>query len=150
MLYGELRHQVYQLQIKRYVKRILPKGADRVLPQFKDDKQPEKWVGNTAFMTGIAVNKEELKKKNLPMPESYEDLTKPEYKGTLVMPHPASSGTGFLTVSAWLQIMGEDKGWDYMKKLHDNMASYTHSGSKPAKLAGAGEYPVGVSMVYSA
>ncbi|MEC2374461.1 MFS transporter [Bacillus thuringiensis] len=78
------------------------------------------------------------------------DLTKPEYKGTLVMPHPASSGTGFLTVSAWLQIMGEDKGWDYMKKLHDNMASYTHSGSKPAKLAGAGEYPVGVSMVYSA
>ena len=58
---------------------------------------------------GIAINKEELKKKNLPMPESYEDLTKPEYKGTLVMPHPASSGTGFLTVSAWLQIMGEDK-----------------------------------------
>ena len=45
---------------------------------------------------------------------------------------------------------GEDKGWDYMKKLHDNMATYTHSGSKPAKLAGAGEYPVGVSMVYSA
>ena len=40
-----------------------PKGADRVLPQFKDDKQPEKWVGNTAFMTGIAINKEELKKK---------------------------------------------------------------------------------------
>ncbi len=40
-------------------------------------------------MTGIAVNKEELKKKNLPMPESYEDLTKPEYKGTLVMPHPS-------------------------------------------------------------
>ena len=110
--------------------------ADRVLPQFKDDKQPEKWVGNTAFMTGIAINKEELKKKNLPMPESCEDLTKPEYKGTLVMPHPASSGTGFLTVSAWLQIMGEDKGWDYMKKLHDNMATYTHSGSKPAKCGG--------------
>ena len=40
-----------------------PKGADRVLPQFKDDKQPEKWVGNTAFMTGIAINKEELKEK---------------------------------------------------------------------------------------
>ncbi|MEB9906786.1 putative 2-aminoethylphosphonate ABC transporter substrate-binding protein [Bacillus anthracis] len=150
VVWGTAASSLLALDKKDMLKGYSPKGADRVLPQFKDDKQPEKWVGNTAFMTGIAINKEELKKKNLPMPESYEDLTKPEYKGTLVMPHPASSGTGFLTVSAWLQIMGEDKGWDYMKKLHDNMATYTHSGSKPAKLAGAGEYPVGVSMVYSA
>ncbi|MDR4248267.1 putative 2-aminoethylphosphonate ABC transporter substrate-binding protein, partial [Bacillus thuringiensis] len=81
-----------------------------VLPQFKVDKQNEKWVGNTTFMTGTAVNKVEQKKKNLPMTDSYEDLTKPEFNGTRVMPNPASTGTGFLTVSAWVQIRGEDKG----------------------------------------
>ena len=64
------------------------------------------------------------------------------------MPHPASSGTGYLDVSAWLQMMGEKKGWEYMDKLHDNMAQYVHSGSKPCKMAAAGEYPIGISFEY--
>ena len=64
------------------------------------------------------------------------------------MPNPASSGTGFLTVSAILQLMGEEGGWDYLDKLHENMALYTHSGSAPAKMAGAGEYPIGISFAY--
>ncbi len=36
----------------------------------------------------------------------------------IVMPNPASSGTGFLTVSGWLQMMGEEEGWAYMDELH--------------------------------
>ena len=64
------------------------------------------------------------------------------------MPNPASSGTGFLDVSAWIQMMGDDKAWSYMDKLHENIAAYTHSGSKPCKLAAAGEYTVGVSWPF--
>ncbi len=64
------------------------------------------------------------------------------------MPNPASSGTGFLTVSAILQIMGKEKGWDYLDQLHENIAMYTHSGSKPAKMAGKGEFPIGLSFAY--
>jgi iron(III) transport system substrate-binding protein len=70
------------------------------------------------------------------------------YKGHLVMPNPASSGTGFLTVSAILQLMGEEKGWEYLDQLHENIAMYTHSGSKPAKMAGKGEFPIGMSFAY--
>jgi iron(III) transport system substrate-binding protein len=35
------------------------------------------------------------KKRNIPKPETWKDLTKPAYKGQIVMPNPASSGTGF-------------------------------------------------------
>ena len=66
------------------------------------------------------------------------------------MPNPASSGTGYLMVSAWLQMMGEDKGWQFMDALHQNVAAYTHSGSKPCRQAGAGEYAVGISFEYRA
>jgi hypothetical protein len=53
-------------------------------------------------------------KKTSCLPTSWQDLTKPEFKGKVVMPNPNSSGTGFLDVSAWLQMWGEDKGWKYM------------------------------------
>ena len=66
-------------------------------------------------------------------------LTKPVYKGHVIMPNPNSSGTGFLDVSSWLQSFGEDKGWQFMDKLHNNISRYTHSGSKPCKLAASGE-----------
>lgn len=67
------------------------------------------------------------------VPKTYEDLLKPEYKGLITMPNPASSGTGFLTVSGLAQLLGADKAWEYMDKLHENIGIYTHSGSKRQK-----------------
>ncbi len=64
------------------------------------------------------------------------------------MPNPNSSGTGFLDVSSWLQIWGEEEGWAFMDELHENIAWYTHSGSKPCRQAAAGEVPIGVSFAY--
>jgi len=125
-----------------------PKGIERIIPQFKDAKEPAHWVGIDAFETAFIVNTKELEKKKLPIPQSYADLIKPEYKGMLVMPNPSSSGTGFLTVSGLTQLLGEDEALKYMDKLHENMATYTHSGSKPAKMAAAGEYPIGISFGY--
>ncbi|PAF19190.1 putative 2-aminoethylphosphonate ABC transporter substrate-binding protein [Terribacillus saccharophilus] len=127
-----------------------PKGANKIKDAYKDQGDPMKWTGNTAAMTGITVNTAELEKLGLPIPKTYEDLLDPRYKGLIVMPHPASSGTGYLTVNAWLQMMGEEKGWNYMDQLHQNIGTYTHSGSKPAKMAAAGEYPIGISIVYTA
>ena len=125
-----------------------PKGVEKVPSQFKDSRNPPQWVGIDAWETGFCVNTVETKAKNLPTPQSMADLTKPVYKGALVMPNPASSGTGYLTVSAVLQMMGWEKGWQYLDDLHKNIAVYTHSGSKPCKQAGAGEFPIGISFGY--
>lgn len=35
-----------------------------------------------------------------------------------------------------------------MDRLHENIARYTHSGSKPCKLAAAGEIPIGISFAF--
>ena len=125
-----------------------PEGLDKVDPAFKDSAAEPTWVGINAWMTGITVNTEELEKLGLEIPQSYEDLLKPEYKGLVTMPNPASSGTGYLTVSGLMQLMGEDTAWEYMDKLHENIAEYTHSGSAPSKLAASGEFPIGIGMGY--
>ena len=125
-----------------------PKGLDRVSPKFRDTRNDPRWVGIDAWETAFCVNTIEMKNKNLPIPASYADLIMPVYKGLITMPHPASSGTGYLTVSAFIQLMGEQKAWSYMDRLHENMGVYTHSGSKPCKMAGSGEYPIGISFAY--
>ena len=125
-----------------------PEGLDRINPKFRDSADPPKWVGIDAWMSAFCVNTIEMENLGLPMPTSWEDLLKPEYAGYLVMPNPNSSGTGFLSVSSILQSRGEEEGWAYLDALHENMAQYTHSGSKPCKMAGAGEYPIGISFGY--
>jgi iron(III) transport system substrate-binding protein len=126
-----------------------PKGLEAIKANFRDAKNPPAWVGMDAWMAAICFNTAEAARKNLPKPASWADLLKPEYKGQIVMPNPASSGTGFLAVSGWLQQMGADKGWAYMDGLDKNVAAYTHSGSKPCKMAAAGEYAVGISIEYT-
>jgi iron(III) transport system substrate-binding protein len=55
------------------------------------------------------------------------------------MPNPASSGTGFFDVTAWLTLFGDDNGKGRRLEvhgwLHENIAQYTHSGSKPCNMA---------------
>jgi iron(III) transport system substrate-binding protein len=127
-----------------------PKGVEALNPRFVDSKKPPMWVGMDVWGATICFNTVEAKKRNLPKPESWKDLLKPVYKGQITMPHPASSGTGFLDVTAWLQMFGEAEGWKYMDALHENIAQYVHSGSKPCRQAGAGEFVMGISFEYRA
>ncbi len=127
-----------------------PKGLERVQPLFRDKANPPSWVGIDIYASAFCVNTEVGKAKNLPKPESWADLTKPVYKGHVVMPNPASSGTGYLSVVSVLQRMGEAEGWKYLDALDKNIAEYTKSGSKPCKDAAAGERAIGVSFEYVA
>jgi iron(III) transport system substrate-binding protein len=127
-----------------------PAGLQKVEPTMRDPAEPPTWVGMDVWASALCFNTVEGEGKQLPTPTSWADLVKPEYQGQVAMPNPASSGTGFLMVSAWLQMMGEDQGWAYMDELHKTVAAYTHSGSKPCRQAGAGEYAVGLSFEYRA
>ncbi|HEX4179415.1 MAG TPA: putative 2-aminoethylphosphonate ABC transporter substrate-binding protein [Caulobacteraceae bacterium] len=127
-----------------------PAGEERLDKRFKDGRDVPHWTGQSLWSAAVCVNTLEAKKHNLPLPTRWEDLTQPIYRGMISMPNPASSGTGLLAVGAWLQIMGEDKGWAYMDRLHQNIASYAHSGSKPCKDAARGEIPIGISIDFRA
>jgi len=126
------------------------KGKGSVAAKYRDPKNPPAWVGMDVYGAAICFNTVEAQKLGLPKPETWKDLTKPVYKGRIVMPNPASSGTGYLDVTGWIQMWGEADAWKYMDALHDNIAQYTHSGSKPCRQAGAGEFPIGVSFEYRA
>ena len=124
-----------------------PVGADKLRPQFVPAAAAAKtWAGMDAYLSFVCYNSAEAKDKKLPVVKTWKDLTDPAFKGRIVMPNPASSGTGYLTIAAWLQTMGEDAGWKFMDALHANIGQYVHSGSAPCTLAGRGEFAVGIGL----
>jgi len=131
-----------------------PLNLDAIMSQYRDKKNPPAWFGMDVWGATICFNTVEAQKKSIPKPETWKDLTKPVYKGQIVMPNPASSGTGYFDVTAWLALFGDDNGkgggWKFMDGLHENIAQYTHSGSRPCNMAAAGEYVLGISFEYRA
>jgi iron(III) transport system substrate-binding protein len=131
-----------------------PKNLAAISAQYKDKKNPPAWFGMDVWGATVCFNTVEAAKRGIPKPETWQDLTKPAFKGQVVMPNPASSGTGYFDVTAWLTLWGDDNGkgggWKYMDALHQNIAQYTHSGSKPCNMAASGEFVVGISFEYRA
>ena len=97
---------------------------------------------------GFGWNTELLKKKHLPAPSCWSDLIKPIYKGEIEISHPASSGTAYTILAGLVQLMGEDKAFDYMKRLHKNIVQYTRSGTAQAPNVAKGEVAIGVSFIF--
>lgn len=125
-----------------------PAGIERIPAQFRDEAG--KWFATTGYMAALCVNNEVIEKKGLPVPTSWEDLLNPVYKGEVVMPNPASSGTGYLMIASILQSRGEEEGWKYLRGLDENIAQYIKSGSRPCNAASEGEYAIGASFALRA
>ena len=135
-------------RIQALLEAYTPANIDRVPERFRD--ADGKWFAVTGYMAAFCVNNEVLEAKGLPMPTSWEDLLNPVYQGEIVMPNPASSGTGYLQIASLLQMKGEEAGWAYLGELDKNMAQYIKSGSRPCNVASAGEYAIGASFALRA
>ena len=107
-----------------------------------------KTVGIYSGPLGFGYNTELIAKKKMPVPKSWADLLNPVYKGEIQVANPASSGTAYTMVATLVQLMGEDKAFDYMKALHKNIGQYTRSGTGPIKAVARGETAVSISFVH--
>ena len=114
------------------------------------DASKGRTVGVYAGALGYSYNRDQLKKKNIAEPKCWADLIKPEFKDEVQVANPNSSGTSYNMLATIVQIMGEDKAFDYLKKLHRNVNQYTKSGAAPARAAATGETMVGIVFQHDA
>ena len=104
--------------------------------------------GVYAGALGFGFNTELLAKKGLPEPKCWADLLDPKFKDEVQVADPNSSGTSYTMLATMVQIMGEDKGFDYLKKLHKNVNQYTKSGAAPAQAMSQGETLIGITFMH--
>jgi len=114
-------------------------SVDAVLPSHK--LLPELRLGGC-----IAINTSMLQAKGLAVPNSYEDLLKPEYKSLISMPNPKSSGTGYIFLKSLVNAWGEDRAFEYFGNLSKNVLHFTTSGMGPINDIVAGEAAIGLAM----
>ena len=103
------------------------------------------WSGYSMCVVEITANKDILAQKKLPMPTSWADLAKPEYKGEVLLSTPAVSGTFYFMVAEILQQFGPEKGWKLLEAIDANVPYYAKRGSEPANKASAGEVAIAVA-----
>ena len=103
------------------------------------------WYGTSLTLVNWVVNTEILEEKGLDLPDKWDDLLQPGFKGMVSMSNPASSGTAYNVVSAILQTRGEEKGWEYLEALIDQVPFFTARGSDPKNMVLNGEAIVGIN-----
>ena len=106
------------------------------------------WFGIYKGILGFMVNNEELERLKIDAPKTWDDLTKPEYKGLIMLSNPNTAGTAKLVINTMVQMKGHDEAMEYFKKLDQNIAQYTKSGSGPSKMVGPGECVIGVGFLH--
>lgn len=120
-------------------------GAKDLAKEYKD--KDGYWYSKGLTVVGFIVNNDILAEKKLEMPKTWDDLTKPEYKSEILMSNPAVSGTNYAVVNAILQTKGEEAGWEYFKKLNDNIDYYSKRGKDPNVKTMAGEVAIGITYI---
>ncbi|MCX7774831.1 MAG: ABC transporter substrate-binding protein [Spirochaetaceae bacterium] len=117
---------------------------DKIGKEFKDPDGY--WRSFYMNPMAFAVNTEVLARIKAPRPTSWADLLNPVYKGQIQMPSPQSSGTAYNIVASLVVMMGEEKAFDYMKKLAPNIQTYTSSGTAPSKAVQVGQCAIGIQF----
>jgi iron(III) transport system substrate-binding protein len=132
-----------QAKKEKLTQSYISPNAERVQLAFRD---PEGyWTGVSLVVVGFDVNTDRLSQRKLKVPTSWADLAAPDYRDEVLASNPNTSGTAYTTVSGILQIMGEEKGWEFLDKIYGNIPFLTKSGSAPGKKALAGEFSVGIA-----
>jgi iron(III) transport system substrate-binding protein len=105
-------------------------------------------VGIYSGALGFGYNTDILKSKGVAEPKCWADLLDAKFRDEVQVADPNSSGTAYTLLASIVQIMGEDKGFQYLKALHKNVNQYTKSGAAPAKAMALGETGIGIAFMH--
>ena len=106
------------------------------------------WYGIYKGILGFMVNRDELDRMGIAVPQDWADLTKPEYAGLVWLSNYNTAGTAKLVINTMIQKYGHDEGIQYLVDLDKNVQVYTKSGSGPSKNVGTGECVVGIGFLH--
>ena len=118
-------------------------GTPRPVP-LKDPKGF--WVGTVLESTGIAYHPKVLARLGVPPPKDWDDLLSPKLRGHVVQVPPTRSSSSHAAYEVILQREGEEKGWEFLKRLAANTGLYAARSRDVPSVVARGEFAVGFAV----
>lgn len=133
---------IYQLQQKQALGSSSSQTIQAAIPE---NFRNENWMGITARARIIAYSKDRVDPKSI---TSYDDLTKPEWKGKILVRSSSSSYNKGL-LSSFLAINGTEKATAWAKGIVNNLARTPKGNDRDqAKAVAAGEGDLAIMNSY--
>ncbi len=138
-------------------------GADS-LAAFKDEFQPyvsanddviadsykdkdDLWIGESPLPMVLFYNKTMVKDDEVP--QTWDDLLDPKWKGKIAYCDPAKSGSAFTQLCTMIFAHGgpDGEGWAFVENFYKNLdGKLLDSSSNCHKLVASGEFAIGVTL----
>src|SRR5881409_379938 len=110
-------------------------------------KDPEGyWVGTALEPYGLVWHPRKLQRLGVADLRDWDDLLNPKLKGEVAQCAPTRSSSSNATYEVILSLHGEDKGWEWLKKLAANTGHFTARSRDVPNVVAKGEYAAGFAV----
>jgi iron(III) transport system substrate-binding protein len=104
------------------------------------------WVGTALEPYGLVYHPKKIQRLGIPEPREWDDLLNPKLKGEVAQCAPTRSSSSNATYEVILAMYGEDKGWEWLKKLAANTGHFTARSRDVPTVVAKGEYTAGFAV----
>src|SRR5512134_2943408 len=104
------------------------------------------WVGTVLESCGIAYHPRLLRRLGVPPPTDWDDLLDPRLKGNVAQAPPTRSSSSHAAYEVILQRDGEEKGWEWLKRLAANTGIFVPRSRDVPSMVARGEFAVGFAV----
>ena len=104
------------------------------------------WVGTALEPYGLVYNPKRLQRLGVAAPKDWDDLLNPKLKGEVAQCAPTRSSSSNATYEVMLSLHGEEKGWDWLRKLAGNTGHFTARSRDVPTVVAKGEFAAGFAV----
>ena len=104
------------------------------------------WVGTALEPYGLVYNPKRLQRLGVAPLRDWDDLLNPKLKGEVAQCAPTRSSSSNATYEVMLSLYGEDKGWDWLKRLAANTGHFTARSRDVPTVVAKGEFAAGFAV----
>ena len=104
------------------------------------------WVGTALEPYGLVYHPKRIQRLGIPEPKEWEDLLQPKLKGEVAQCAPTRSSSSNATYEVMLSMFGEEKGWDWLRRLAANTGHFTARSRDVPTVVAKGEFAAGFAV----
>ena len=134
-----------KVEISRDAWESVPASIGKPKPIPLKDKEGY-WIGTALEPYGLVYHPKKIQRLGIAEPREWDDLLNPKLRGEVAQCAPTRSSSSNATYEVILSMYGEDKGWEWLKKLAANTGHFTARSRDVPTVVAKGEYTAGFAV----